>query len=115
MKKKKKNSLINEPIRFFNWREMTTIKTAYKELLIAYVSLDSPFVEMDAIYQLDELTENYISMLSSNQCFIISSIIDYLDYLKNELTDEYKQSFNLSFNELRYIDLLEKKIQNMFG
>ena len=54
-------------------------------------------------------------MLSSSQCFVISSIIDYLDYLKNELPDEYKRFFNLSFNELRYIDLLEKKIQNMFN
>ena len=92
---------------------MTTIKTAYKELLIAYVSSDSPFVEMNAIYQLDDLTENYISMLTSNKCFVISSIIDYLDYLKNELADEYKHLFNLSFDEIRYIDLLENKLQNL--
>ena len=92
---------------------MTTIKTAYKELLIAYVSSDSPFADMNAIYQLDDLTENYISMLTSNKCFVISSIIDYLDYFKNELADEYKHSFNLSFDEIRYIDLLENKLQNL--
>lgn len=92
---------------------MNITKTAYKELLTAYTSIDSPIVEMDAIYELDDLTEHYLSMVNINQYFSISSLIDYLDYLNNELIDEYKRFFNLSFNESRYITLLEQKIQKM--
>ena len=85
----------------------------YKQLLIDYISGDSQIVKMEGIYELDELTDSFISRLNPDQYFTTETTMLYLEFLEHNMSDENKHYFTLEFDEWRYIEQLELMIKSL--
>lgn len=91
------------------------MKPAFKHFLVTYVSYDmSPIADMSSIYELDELTDTYLSRLNPDQLFTVETTMLYLEFLEQRLSEESKRYFILlEFNEWRYIEQLELMVRSL--
>ena len=86
---------------------------AYKQLLVEYISGDSQIVEIEGIYELDELIDSYLSILNPDQWFSIEATNSCLEFVKQRISDENKHYFFLEFDKWRYIEQLELMIKSL--
>ena len=86
--------------------------TRFEDFLLAYAS-DGCTVTIPSGNELNTLTSDFIKNLDPFLCFTSFGVEDYLDYLRDHMTDANKHFFVLQFDERRYTRFLEMWIQQL--
>jgi len=85
---------------------------SFNWFLVAYVSLGIT-VNRSAVDELNELTNEYLADVEHDDYFKSETLIDYIDYIKENMSKHNKRFFILRFNKWRYIQFLESWIQTL--
>ena len=91
-----------------------TIKEYWKQFLHGYISAghtvwDEPEEEVK------RLTDEFMEGLNDEDCFNAALIYDYVDYIQDNLSDDYKRLYTLYYDQHRYMYQLEKYIRHLFN
>jgi len=89
-----------------------TSKAIFKRFLIGYVS-NRCTVSTSAIRELIRLTDEFLDDLMPDYYFDEYSVSDYVQTMKEQLSDENKHFFKLEHKRRDYIELLEQYIKTL--
>ena len=94
-----------------NFEEETAVKKQFGKFLIGFI-LKGHTVSQEALHEIDELTDEYLKSVPPYLYFDDEMVMDYIDYLEENMTDENKGYPHLYFKASHYIDMLKSYIQH---
>ena len=88
------------------------MKGTFNWFLIAYIS-EGHKLTVSAIQELNDLTNEFLYELKPESCFTTETVIDYLEFLNDSMSETNQHLFNFKFDKHRYIEFLESWIRTL--
>ena len=85
-------------------------KAIFKRFLIGYVS-NGATVTNSALKEIDKLTDEFLDDIIADYYFNEITVIDYVESMRERLSDKNVGFFKLGYRKRYYIDALEKYIK----
>ena len=90
----------------------TNLKELFEQFLRGYIS-ESHTVSLESEKEVSRLTDEWFEGFDVEDFYFTSEqLIDYLDYLKENLSEENRGFYHLYYNERHFIDLLGKYLRH---
>ena len=86
------------------------IKSIFKSLLIGYISKGNTVTESSQ-EEVERLTDKFIKNLDDDECFTERAVESYCWYMDENLSDEFRSLYSLSFDNYYYTKILEDYIK----
>ena len=91
-----------------------TLQELWKQFLHGYISAGNTVWE-ESEEEVKRLTDEFVKDFNDEDCFNSAFIYDYVDYIENNLSDDYKRLYTLYFDLHRYTYQLKKYIRHYFN
>ena len=90
----------------------TNLKELFSQFLRGYIS-EGHTVTLESEKEVSRLTDEWFEGFDVEDFYFTSEqFIDYLDYLKENLSEENRGFYHLNYNERHFIDLLAKYLKH---
>lgn len=88
-----------------------SIKEVFKRFVHGYIS-SGHTVWDESEEEVKRLIDEWVESYFDEDCFTFYSIRGTIDYVENNICDDYKQLYNFNFDEQRYTSQLEKYLKH---
>ena len=88
-----------------------SIKEVFKRFVHGYISAGHTVWD-ESEEEVKRLIDEWVEDYNDEDCFTYYSINGALDYVKHNITDEYKGLYHYYFNQKQYIDLLQDYLKH---
>ena len=93
----------------------TTIKDYFKQFLHGYISAGHTVWD-DSEEEVKRLIDEFVDSLSSDDyCFTYPIFSDFIGYIEDNLSDDYKRLYTIEAHYGRYVALLEDYLKHLFN
>ena len=89
-----------------------SVREVFKQFLLGYVS-NGCTVTRSAMKELNKLTDEFLNDLLPDYYFDELTVIDYLETVKEQMSDKNVGFFKLEYRKRNYIDHLERYIKKL--
>ena len=90
------------------------IKELFKQFAFAYISSGHTQTE-ESEEELKRLIAEYVDDMSDYYCFSKNTLLEILDYVEHNISDENKGFYQYLANESRYTTLLEDYLKHIIS
>ena len=88
-----------------------SIKEVFKRFVHGYIS-SGHTVWDESEEEVKRLIDEWVESYFDEDCFTFYSIRGTIDYVENNICDEYKGLYHYDYNQKQYIDLLQKYLKH---